>query len=182
VTVAEADIGHLKAGQSARFTVDAWPSRVYLAKVLKVAFGSTTTNNVVTYETELDVANEDLSLRPGMTATAEILAAESKGAFIVPASALRFSPKAPDDPSAAAPKKSFVQSIVPMPPRMNRGNKPATDEAGPNALKAGESRIWVLEDGHPEPIYVKTGISQSGKVEILGEKLAEGMQLITRQN
>ncbi|NQX01694.1 efflux RND transporter periplasmic adaptor subunit, partial [bacterium] len=72
VTVAEADIGRLGNEQSATFKVDAWPTRIYTATVKRVSFGSVVTNAVVTYATELAVINDDLSLRPGMTATADI--------------------------------------------------------------------------------------------------------------
>ncbi len=78
VAIAEADIARVAAGQPATFTVDAWPGRTYTAKVTKVSFGSSTTDNVVTYDAELEVANSDLSLRPGMTATADIRVASAK--------------------------------------------------------------------------------------------------------
>ena len=176
VTVAEADIGRLKTGQEASFTVDAWPGRVYDASVLKVAYGSTVTDNVVTYETEMGVNNSDMSLRPGMTATADIKAASSKNTFVVPTSALRFEPKAPA--AAAAPqKKSFLQSIMPMPPRMKHSGH--TDENQVEPLKAGSSRVWVLQDGMPQPVMVKTGLSEGSKIEIISDDLTAGMQIIT---
>ena len=80
VAVAEADIGRVAAGPEGDFTVDAWPERQLQRQGhASVSFGSAVTDNVVTYETELEVANEDLSLRPGMTATADIRVAESRG-------------------------------------------------------------------------------------------------------
>ena len=72
VSVDEADVGSLTVGQKASFTVSAYPSRRYPAEVTRVSFGSTKTDNVVTYITWLDVDNSDLSLRPGMTAAATI--------------------------------------------------------------------------------------------------------------
>lgn len=78
VNVDEADIGSLVAGQQAQFTVSAWPNRRYPAMITRVAYGSKTTDNVVTYTTYLDVDNADLSLRPGMTATATIAAVERR--------------------------------------------------------------------------------------------------------
>ena len=68
VTIAEADIGRVEKGHKASFTVDAWPDRTYSAVVSVVSYGSAVTQNVVTYEADLDVSNDDLSLRPGMTA------------------------------------------------------------------------------------------------------------------
>ena len=72
VSVDEADVGAVKVDQGARFTVSAYPNRPYPARITRVAYGSTITDNVVTYLTYLDVDNSDLSLRPGMSATATI--------------------------------------------------------------------------------------------------------------
>ena len=74
VNVDEADVGSVKVGQKASFTVSAYPSRKYPATITRVAYGSTTTDNVVTYVTYLEVDNKDLSLRPGMTAASTISA------------------------------------------------------------------------------------------------------------
>ncbi|GAA5130731.1 efflux RND transporter periplasmic adaptor subunit [Luteolibacter yonseiensis] len=185
VNVSEADIGRIEVGQTATFTVDAWASRNYTAKVKKVAFGavgtgSTTTsattssNTVVTYSTELEVANEDLSLRPGMTATVDIAIVDKKDILVVPNSALRFDPVAaaaigkPD-----ATKRTLVQSLSPGGGRRWRGAPPA---------KAGSSdsvpRVWTLKDGEPSEIKVKPGITDGRFTEILGEGLAEGTPLI----
>ena len=65
VAIAEADIGRVSKGQPATFTVDAWPDRAYTASVTIVYYGSAITNNVITYEADLEVSNDDLSLRPG---------------------------------------------------------------------------------------------------------------------
>ncbi len=183
VTVAEADIGRLAAGQTASFTVDAWPDRAYVAKVERVSFGSSVTNNVVTYETDLEVANTDLSLRPGMTATADIRVAESNGVFLVPAAALRFDPEKTASPAATAeaPKKSFVQSLTPMPPRMNRPARPADGEDDTkSAAHQTRSRIWILRDGLPQPIPVKLGLNDGRQVEISGDGLSENLPVITK--
>ncbi|MFA6286254.1 MAG: efflux RND transporter periplasmic adaptor subunit [Opitutaceae bacterium] len=179
VAVAEADIGRVAKGQKASFTVDAWPSRSYEADVLKVSYGSAVTDNVVTYETELEVANTDLSLRPGMTATADIRVAESKQVFLVPSSALRFNPAATGDSAPSAQKKSFVQSLTPMPPRMT--TKPGkTDSSAKSA--PGAARIWILVDGQPKPVSVTTGLSDERHTEVAGPDLAEGLAVITRAN
>ncbi|MBN2068513.1 MAG: efflux RND transporter periplasmic adaptor subunit [Opitutales bacterium] len=178
VTVAEADIGRLQEGQEASFTVDAWPGRVYQADVLKVAYGSTVTDNVVTYETEMGVENSDMSLRPGMTATADIKAASSENTYIVPTTALRFKPQAQEG-TAAPQKKSFLQSIVPMPPRVRQPGH--SNGQNSKRLKSGSSRIWVLMDGIPQPIMVKTGLSEGANIEIIGEGLSDGMQIIIRE-
>ena len=81
-----------RSGQKASFTVSAYPARNFPATITRVAFGSTITDNVVTYLTYLDVDNADLSLRPGMTATATITATERNDVLLVPNTALRFTP------------------------------------------------------------------------------------------
>ena len=88
-------------GQKASFTVSAYPSRRFPATISRVAFGSTTTNNVVTYVATLDVDNSDLTLRPGMTAVATIVATERNDVLLVPNTALRFSPTAAAAASAS---------------------------------------------------------------------------------
>lgn len=177
VTVAEADIGRLARGQTATFTVDAWPDRTYTASVLKVAYGSSVTDNVVTYETELEVVNDDLSLRPGMTATADIRVAESRNVFTVPVAALRFDPGAASAAPAAAAKRSFVQSLTPMPPRPPSGTATRTKTAS----GAGHARVWVQKgDAPPEAVPVRLGLTDGRRTEILGDNLAEGLPIVVR--
>ena len=89
VYVDEADVGSVTMGQNADFTVSAYPGRKYPARVTRVAYGSTITDNVLTYLTHLDVDNRDLSLRPSMTATATITATQRHDVLLVPNSALR---------------------------------------------------------------------------------------------
>ena len=88
VNVDEADIGSIQSGQKAYFTVKRFP-----ATLTKVAYGATTTENVVTYTTYLNVDNADLLLRPGMTASATVTTAERRNVLLVPNSALRFTPR-----------------------------------------------------------------------------------------
>lgn len=188
VAVAEADIGGVKADQRASFTVDAWPDRSYSAKVTRVSFGSAITDNVVTYETELEVANPDLSLRPGMTATADIHVAESKGVLLVPAGALRFDPEAATAGSRGGPsgpggeKKSFVQSLIPGPPRRggSGGARPADEESAATKGKPGRHQVWILREGKPVAVPVKVGISDGRFAEVSGEGLTEDSQVIIR--
>jgi hypothetical protein len=98
VYVDEADVGSVKVGQEAGFTVSGYPGRKFPAQITRVGFGSTITDNVVTYLTYLDVDNADLSLRPGMTATATITATQRKDVLLVPNTALRFTPTSAADP------------------------------------------------------------------------------------
>jgi len=178
VAIAEADIGRVAKGQSATFTVDAWPDRTYKATVSIVASGSVVKDNVVTYEADLEVSNDDLSLRPGMTATADIRVAESTHVFVVPTVALRFDPSAAVASTGAA-KKSFVQSLIPMPTRNRSRPDSKDDDEKPGAKTA---RIWVLRNGKAEPINVKLGLTDGRHTEVTGEGLSEGLLIITRAN
>ncbi len=92
VDVDEADVGQVRKGQEAVFTVDAYPERIFTARITQVRRGATTTDNVVTYETVLEVENTDLSLRPGMTATADITVKNVQDVLLIPNAALRFKP------------------------------------------------------------------------------------------
>src|SRR3569623_1106885 len=94
VNIDEADVGQVKAGQAATFTVDAFPGRTFRATLIRVGLGSKTTDGVVSYTGLLRVDNSDLSLRPGMTASAEIVANRRAGVLLAPAGALRFAPDA----------------------------------------------------------------------------------------
>ncbi len=178
VAIAEADIGRVAKGQRSTFTVDAWPDRSYGAVVSIVASGSVVKDNVVTYEADLEVGNDDLSLRPGMTATADIRVAESTNVFLVSAAALRFAPAAVGTTPAAA-KKSFVQSLIPMPTR--RRDRPAATDGGGKPAGAG-AHIWILRDGRPESMPVRTGLSDGRNTEVSGPGLTEGMLIILRAN
>jgi HlyD family secretion protein len=179
VAIAEADIGRVAKGQKSTFNVDAWPDRAYTASVTVVSYGSAVTQNVVTYETDLEVSNDDLSPRPGMTATADILVAESKNVFLVPTAALRFVPAPAGAAAPGGAKKSFVQSLIPMPTR-NR-SRPAATDTDQKATGASE-HIWVLNDGQPKSIAVKLGLSDGRSTEISGEGISEGLVVILRAN
>lgn len=178
VAVGEAEIGRLEKGQEAEFTVAAWRQRVYTASVKKVLFGSVIVNNVVTYSTELEVNNDDLSLRPGMTATADIFIARKENILKVSNAALRF------DPEAAAklgkeeddPKRTLVQSLSPGGGRWRRGGGGPPAGSAPDPKKG--ARIWVLKDGKPVELPVITGITDGSHTEVTGEGLTEDMPII----
>ena len=175
VAVAEADIGLMENGKPASFSVDAWPSRTYTAAVKRVSYGSIMTNNVVTYNTELEVANDDLSLRPGMTATADISVAKREGVLLVPKAALRFDPVAAESlGKVEQPKRTIVQSLSPGGGRRWGQKTPAPAAA---AHKEGP-RVWALKDGKPVEIIVKTGLSDGRFTEASGDGLVEGMPII----
>lgn len=174
VTVAEADIGRLANDQPASFKVDAWPARTYTAAVKRVSFGSVITNNVVTYATKLAVVNDDLSLRPGMTATADISVAKRENVLLVPNAALRFDPAALELLSkASTPKKTLVQSLSPGGRRWWQGATAPTVSARPHG-----PCVWALKDGKPLAILVKPGLTDGRVTEAAGEGLSEGLAII----
>ncbi|RZU47885.1 HlyD family secretion protein [Fluviicoccus keumensis] len=169
VDVDEADIGQVREGQHARFTVDAWANRQFPAQIVRVGLGSQTKDGVVSYKTILHVTNDDLSLRPGMTATAEIITNERKGVLLIPNAALRFTPDFRAQKEASA---SLVSRLMPKPPSTG-GRKPRTPG------KNGIPKVWVLgADGKPSAVEVKTGATNGQLTEITGGELKEGMTVI----
>lgn len=168
--VDEADIGAVKEGQAATFTVEAYPDRVFPADIQTVEFAPRNTEDVVTYSAVLRVDNKDLALRPGMTATATIVVKDIKQALTVPNSAFRY---APPKTEAAAGGFSLTNLFMPRMPRFERSS---------NATPVnGERSLWVLENGTAKEVKVKTGASDGQSTEILSGGLAEGAQVITAQ-
>jgi HlyD family secretion protein len=175
VTVAEADIGRVAAGQKASFTVDAWPTRTYHATVQRVAYGSVITNNVVTYNVELGVENSDLSLRPGMTATADISVARATRVLHVPNAALRFDPESVlEFLKKTDPKRTLVQALSPGGGR--RWSQSPTIQKPDERSKA--TSVWFLRDGVPVECPVTVGLTNGRITEVSGEGLREGLPVI----
>jgi HlyD family secretion protein len=171
VDVDEADIGQVKEGQTARFTVDAYPERKFSAVIRQVRFASTVTNGVVTYKTVLMVDNSDLALRPGMTATADIVVQKAENALIAPAAALRFNPQTQEQTKK---KGSFIDSVM-SPPRFPRREKRVSQKED----KRGEQQLWLLgDDGQPKPAQVTIGLSDGRNAEVLSGGLKEGDAVI----
>ena len=182
VYVDEADVGVVQVGQPATFTVSAFLARQFPATITRVGFGSTITDNVVTYLTWLDVDNRELLLRPGMSATASITTAQRKQVLLVPNSALRFMPTSAS-PAAGKPALNLL-------PRMpgNTSRRSAADSASTATAK----QIWVLPQdgkgggkgdgkGEPQALAVTPGISDGHMTEIMGGDLKPGMLVVTGQ-
>jgi HlyD family secretion protein len=181
VAVDEADIGSVEVGQDAAFTVDAFANRQFHAKITRVDFASNntqksssasssgqgsassaTSTGVVTYETVLEVDNSDLLLRPGMTATAEIVTTNIQGATLVPNAALRFTPTGVDMPGA------------PANPQVTRGPLSALMPTMPRRFFGGQQRsggrmgrVWVLEEGKPALALFKPGPTDGRFTQVL---------------
>lgn len=184
VSVDEADVGQVREGQPASFTVDAYPGRTFPATISRVNLGaknlsgnsssSSTTNsssNVVSYLANLTLSNADLTLRPGMTATATIETAGAKNVMMAPNSALRFTPPT----NLAKPKKSII-SISP----------PATDTSQAKqerGIGAGSRQVvYVLEaDNSLRPVSVITGQTDGRNTAVTSSELKPGMAVVTGQ-
>ena len=174
VYVDEADVGSVQVGQDATFTVSAFLNRNFPARITRVGFGSTITDNVVTYLTYLDVDNSDLSLRPGMTATASIIAKQRKHVLLVPNTSLRFTPTLATAEQPAKP--SIASSLIPRMPRSI-----TRQSAAAGASTATAKQVWVLRDGAAVAVAVTPGISDGHMTEIIAGDLREGMLVITNQ-
>jgi HlyD family secretion protein len=147
----EADIGRVTLGQAAHFTVDAYPAREFAAAVVAVRFAPKTVDGVVTYEAVLDVNNAEMLLRPGMTATVDIVTETRHDVWLIPNAALRFRPP----PALAATR----------PP----------DQPNPNART-----IWILAPGQrqPQPVHIAIGAADDRNTELRSDPLPDGTQVV----
>jgi HlyD family secretion protein len=169
VDVDEADVGQVREGQRATFTVDAYPGREYPAHVRRVGFGSQTKEGVVSYLTVLTVSNDDLSLRPGMTGTAAITTATRDSVLLVPNAALRFTPSANGETEPTQSRR-FLDRLLPRPPR------PSSVRPSPGMAA---QQVWVVRNGEPVPISVSVGVTDGRRTEVTGGEIQEGMSVIT---
>ncbi|PWK72874.1 efflux RND transporter periplasmic adaptor subunit [Aminobacter sp. AP02] len=167
--VDEADIGSVAKEQNARFTVDAFPNRSFDATIRDIAYASVTTDGVVTYNAWLDVENDELLLRPGMTATVSIVTRDAKGVLTVPATAFRYRP------TPTARNSGFsLQNLF-----LGRPNRGPTDRSRPTSTPADGSRtLYVLRNGAPVAVRVKTGSTDGDRTEITSG-LSAGDAVIT---
>jgi len=164
----EADIGAVKAGQHARFTVDAFPDRPFDAEIRDISYASVTTDGVVTYNARLDVDNGELLLRPGMTATVSVVTKKAKDALTVPSAAFRYR-------TALTRERGF--SLLSMfTGRGGRGGRPRDQQDAKPA--EGTRTLYVLKDGRPHRVDVKIGATDGDRTEVLSG-LQEGEQVIT---
>jgi HlyD family secretion protein len=167
VDVDEADVGNVREGQKATFTVDAYPDKKFTATIRELRFGSEVVQGVVTYKAVLTTDNSALLLRPGMTATAEIVVAHVKDALTVPNAALRFSPAE----TQKVDNRNFLQKIMPGPPHLRR---PSTTEQPTGA----DRKVWVLKDGSPEEVSVTVGPTDGKRTQIVKGNLQPGQAVI----
>lgn len=169
VDIDEADIGQVAVGNTATFTVDAYTGRSFPATITQVRYASETTDDVVTYKGVLAVENDDLLLRPGMTATATITVAEEQGALQVPNAALRYAPPQMVETRSGS-GSGLIGLIMPRPP-----------SGGGGAAQGAQKSVWVLRDGVPVEVAVTPGATDGKHTIIVAGDLAEGDAVITDQ-
>jgi HlyD family secretion protein len=177
VDVDEADVGQVKEGQEAAFTVDAYPEMTFPARITQMRYSSQDTDGVVTYETVLKVDNSRLLLRPGMTATAEITVQRVTNAILAPNAALRFTPPVIDDlKKEKRPDGGTVMGkLMPRPPRPQKTSSNSHPESANTRI---DRRVWTVNAGHLVPVPVKTGATDGIMTEIVEGDIAPGMELV----
>lgn len=191
VAIDEADVGQVKAGQRATFTVDAWPGETFPAQIERVNVGSNSlasksssgsssggasgagASTVIAYDAILTVANRDGRLRPGMTATADIRVQSARNALLVPNSAFRFVPAN----GTVAKNEGGLLTGMTVRPRGRRGAAAQERKIGVGSRQT----IYVLEDGKARAIEVVTGQSDGRNTAVTSDDLKPGMAVITGQ-
>jgi HlyD family secretion protein len=170
----EADVGKVREGLEARFTVDAFPGEIFAGLIRDVRQAPTTIQNVVTYPAVIDAPNPDRKLRQGMTASVAITAARKDDALRVSNAALRWksedAPAAPETP--AQPGKSQAPQAR-GPSAASRGSREAAAQPAPGR----PGRVYKLQDGKPVPVLIRVGLSDGQRTEVL-DGLAEGDKVI----
>jgi len=189
VSIDEADVGQVQDGQDATFTVDAFPGHRFPAKITRVNVGSnstsstssssstttTTSGTVVAYTAALSVDNVDQELRPGMTATADIVTTHKQNVLLIPNAALRFRPDS--GTSRQSSKGGITNAIVPGPRRRAaQATRTATTTRG------AQQTVYVLgADGQPQAVQVTTGDTNGTVTEVTSGDLRPGMKVLTGQ-
>lgn len=163
VDIDEADIGFVSVGNSATFTVDAYDDRTFPAEIADIRFAPETIDGVVTYKAILAIDNTEMLLRPGMTATAEVVVAEVTEALSVPNTALRYVP--PAALNEADERSGLLGMLIP--------------DSGPDANVADARSVWVLREGEAVEIAVQTGLSNGVLTEIVQGEIEAGDLVIT---
>lgn len=154
--VDESDIGRVRLGQEATFTVDSYPGQTFQGKVVQIRQAPVIQQNVVTYDVVIAVANPDLKLMPGMTANVKVLVAEKANVLKVPNAALRFRP-----PLAGG--RELPGGAV---------------QAAASRRRGEEQQVWVLVNGQLKPIPVKLGMTDGAFTEVVEGALHEGQEVV----
>jgi len=194
--VDEADIGTVKEGQAVRFSVDAFPNENFKGIVKQVRYAATTTSNVVTYTTIVEVENPELKLRPGMTATVSIITNSAKDVLRVSNAALRFTPSLTpeemqkigaemkaraDARRAQAGGQAAASAPGAAPDAAQASRRSSFGQGGPAAGEGARqpTQVWAKDpDGKLRMIPVRTGITDGSFTEIVRGDLKEGQEII----
>ncbi len=171
VNISESDIGKVRSGQDVSFNVDAYPNQEFHAKVDRVNFAATTTDNITSYETTIYVNNENLLLKPGMNATAFIQVANEKDTLLVPVAAIFYNPETHNT------KKDIKKSSNPL--MMGSSMRQRREKTINKNTNGTMGEVWVLENGIPIAIPVTIGISDSKMVAIKGDGITQDTLIIT---
>jgi HlyD family secretion protein len=176
-SIDEADVGKIKQGQEASFTVDAYPDLSFKGNVKQIRLSPEVVQNVVTYDVIIEVPNPELVLMPGMTANVTVLVDRREGVLKVPAGALRFHPAMEKKESASGTSERGPMA------RQMRSSGTGEGNANPGGFKrTGQSALWVLDpQGKPRPVPVRTGISDGAFTQVVSDSLKEGDKVITGQ-
>ncbi len=173
---AEADIGNLREGQKARFTVDAFPSRNFTGEVQQIRLNPTNQQNVVTYNVRVNVANPELVLLPGMTAYVNIAVQKREKVLLVPNAALRFKPADAADKKPENGQKTASTAAPGTPPAGAPGEKKGKKRDGQSGT------VYVLEGEEIKPVSVQLGITDNRNTEVVGGELKEGDRIVLGEN
>ncbi len=205
--VDEADVGRLKAGMLAGFSVDAYPGETFSGTIREVRLSATTIQNVVTYDAVIDVPNPDLKLKPGMTANVKVVVEKAADVLRIPNSGLRFRPSYSDpqlqDAFQKAGEGNFfsiykrsIQNIAQggQSPAASgfsgggRGTAAPSGTAGPprsaggsvnRAARGKKAPIWLMEnDKSLRPVIVTLGLTDGVYTQIDEHKLKPGDQVV----
>ena len=167
---AEADIGNIKVGQKAKFSVDAFQNRAFEGTVKQLRLNPTVITNVVTYNVVISVDNPEKILLPGMTAYVNIMVAKHDNVMLAPNAALRFKPKQ-DEIQAGSGKDANNK---------NHGQHGGKKKSGQEDLSSG--KVYVIRDGKLVPIRVKLGISDGRFTEFMSKEIKRNDQVIVGEN
>lgn len=172
VAVDEADVSQVQEGQRALFVVAAYSGQTFPAVIDQVRFAPQTVEGVVTYEALLAVDNAALLLRPGMTATAEIIVQQLQDVLLVPNAALRFTPVERPAEGGRGAEGGLLSKLLPRPPRTPRRSEPEREEGL-------DRQVWVLREGRPVAIPVTAGATDGLMTQIVdGSPVRPGMALL----
>jgi HlyD family secretion protein len=178
---AEADIGSLREGQKAKFTVDAFPSRNFIGDVQQIRLNPTNQQNVVTYNVRINVANPEQVLLPGMTAYVNIAVAQHNDVLLVPNAALRFKPADAAEKKPENGQKPASTAATSPGDGGGTAGKGSSDKKGKK--RDGQSgTVYVLLGEEIRPVSVQLGITDNRNTEIVGGDLKVGDRVITGEN